>query len=211
RGYSRRRFLFQLGASAGLALLGERVVQGLENLRPVQIANPLSGYPQRGWEKVYRDLYRSDSTFTFLCAPNDTHNCLLHAHVKNGVVTRISPTFGYGKATDLEGNRSSARWDPRCCQKGLALVRRFYGDRRCKRPMMREGFKRWIDDGCPRDLGTGAVDPEKYLQRGKDNWIAVTWDQAMEYSARAVTNIAETYTGDAGAKRLLAQGYDPLM
>jgi nitrate reductase / nitrite oxidoreductase, alpha subunit len=211
-GPSRRRFLFQMAATgAGMALLGQSVALGLGNLRAVTVSNPLSGYPRRDWEKVYRDLYRSDSSFTFLCAPNDTHNCLLNAHIKNGVVTRISPTFGYGKATDLEGNRASARWDPRCCQKGLALVRRFYGDRRCKRPMVRAGFKRWIDDGCPRDDQSGAVDPEKYLQRGKDSWVAVTWDEAMAYSAKAITNIASTYSGDAGNQRLLAQGYDELM
>src|SRR5690606_4671331 len=90
KGLTRRRFLFQIATTgAGMALLGQRVARGLEYLQPVRVTNPLSGYPQRGWEKVYRDLYRSDSTFTFLCAPNDTHNCLLHAHLKNGVITRI--------------------------------------------------------------------------------------------------------------------------
>jgi hypothetical protein len=91
----------------------------------------------------------------FLCAPNDTHNCLLRAYVKNGVVVRIGPTFGYGKATDLYGNRASHRWDPRLCQKGLALVRRIYGDRRVKAPMVRRGFKDWADAGFPRDPATG--------------------------------------------------------
>ena len=75
----------------------------------------------------------------------------MRGYVKNGVVTRIAPTYGYHKATDLDGNRASQRWDPRCCQKGLALVRRFYGDRRCKRPLVREGFKHWVDEGMPRD------------------------------------------------------------
>ena len=206
---NRRQFLFTL-AGTGAGAIGARLAHGMQNLSPVAIENPLSGYPNRDWEKVYRNLYKSDSTFTFLCAPNDTHNCLLHAHIKNGVVTRISPTYGFGKATDLEGNRASARWDPRCCQKGLALVRRFYGDRRCKRPLVRKGFKQWMDDGCPRDAQTGAVDP-KYLQRGKDPWVGVTWDQAFDYSARAVVDITKAYTGEEGKKRLLAQGYDPLM
>lgn len=93
---------------------------------------------------------------------NDTHNCLLWAHVKNGVVTRVSPTYGYGKATDLLGNESTARWDPRRCQNGLELVRRFYGDRRIRKPMARSGFRSWIQAGCPRDAVTGAVD-HKYL------------------------------------------------
>jgi nitrate reductase alpha subunit len=179
-------------------------------LRPLDVENPLSGYPNRDWESVYRNLYQSDSSFVFLCAPNDTHNCLLRAHVKNGTVTRIAPTYGYHKATDLHGNRASQRWDPRVCQKGLALVRRFYGDRRCKRPVVRRGFKQWVDDGFPRDQSTGAVDP-KYLRRGEDSWERVTWDEALAMSGKALVNIARTYSGEEGKRRLLAQGYDPLM
>ena len=182
-----------------------------QDIVPLTVDNPLSGYPNRDWEKHYRNLYHSDSSFTFLCAPNDTHNCLLNAHVKNGVVTRISPTFGFSKATDLQGNRASQRWEPRVCQKGLALVRRFYGDRRCKRPMMRKGFKQWVEDGFPRDPQTGAVDADKYLRRGRDAWVAVNWDEALKYSAQAMANIAATYTGEQGKQYLLAQGYDPLM
>ncbi len=82
---------------------------------------------------------------------------------------------------------------------------------RCKRPLLRKGFKQWVDEGFPRDPLLGAVDPEKYLRRGRDAWVAVSWDEAFDYSAKAMANIAATYTGDAGRKRLLAQGYDPLM
>jgi nitrate reductase alpha subunit len=211
-GTSRRQFLSQLLAvGAGAAATTSWARAFTQDIVPLTIDNPLSGYPNRGWEKHYRDLYQSDSSFTFLCAPNDTHNCLLNAHVKNGVVTRISPTFGFSKATDLEGNRASQRWEPRVCQKGLALVRRFYGDRRCKRPMMRKGFKQWVEDGFPRDPNTGAVDFEKYLRRGRDAWVAVTWNEALKYSAQAMANIATTYTGEQGKQYLLAQGYDPLM
>ncbi|MCC6682643.1 MAG: molybdopterin-dependent oxidoreductase [Phycisphaeraceae bacterium] len=211
-GLSRRQFLYRMAATgAGFGLIGEQALAGVTQLQAVRIDNPLGAYPRRDWEKVYRDLYRSDSKFTFLCAPNDTHNCLLYAHVKNGVVTRIAPSMKYHQATDLDGNKASQRWDPRCCQKGLALVRRFYGDRRVKRPMVRSGFRRWIADGMPRDPKTGKVDPEKYLQRGKDDWETVSWDEAFDLSAKAMVDIARTYNGDAGRERLLAQGYDELM
>lgn len=188
----------------------ERALAELQQLQAVSVDNPLAGYPSREWERVYRDLYKSDSTFTFLCAPNDTHNCLLTAFVKNGVVTRIGPTWKYNEATDLDGNKASRRWDPRCCQKGLALVRKFYGDRRVKRPMGRKGFVDWMAAGMPRDAKTGKVDP-KYLQRGKDPWVPLTWDQAFDLSSKALLNIATTYNGEAGKQRLLAQGYDPEM
>ncbi len=187
---SRRKFMSQLLASgATISLISSHAASMLGDLQPTIITNPLSQYPNRDWEKVYRDLYQSDSKFSFLCAPNDTHNCLLWAYVKNGVVTRIAPTYGFSKATDLEGNQASGRWDPRCCQKGLALARRFYGDRRCKRPMVRRGFKQWIDDGQPRDPKTGEID-RKYLQRGIDGWVVATWDEAFDMSAKVLSNIA---------------------
>ena len=207
---SRRRFLFQLAGSAGSAVFADQVLGATRFLRPLSVENPLQSYPSRDWESVYRDLYRSDSSFTFLCAPNDTHNCLLRGHVKNGVVTRIAPTYGYHRARDLHGRSASQRWDPRCCQKGLALVRRFYGDRRCKRPLVRQGFKDWVESGMPRDPRTGAVDP-KYLRRGTDPWVAVSWEDAFALSAKALVDIARTYSGEEGRRRLLAQGYDPLM
>ncbi len=209
--WSRRRFLFRMAAAgAGSLLLTEQAFAAADALRPLRVGNPLFEYPNRDWEKVYRDLYHSDSSFVFLCAPNDTHNCLLRGYVKNGVVTRIAPTYGYHKATDLGGTPASRRWDPRCCQKGLALVRRFYGDRRCKRPLVRSGFKAWHDEGFPRDETTGAVDA-KYLKRGEDPWVAVSWDDAFRMSAAALENIARCYTGTEGQEKLRAQGFDPVM
>jgi nitrate reductase alpha subunit len=127
-------------------------------------ANPLASYPDRGWERVYRDLWNYDSKFTFLCAPNDTHNCILNAYVRQGVVTRIGPTMRYGEAVDLAGNRTTSRWDPRVCQKGLALTRRFYGDRRVNQCMVRVGFHSWYKEGFPRE--SNGLPPKKYFNRG---------------------------------------------
>lgn len=207
RKHTRRNFLVGvLGASAAAAT--QAGAAPLRFLKPMEVANPLAAYPNRDWEKSYRDIWKPDSSFVFLCAPNDTHNCLLRAYVKNGVVVRIGPTFGYGKAEDLYGNKASHRWDPRLCQKGLALVRRIYGDRRVKAPMIRVGFKQWADAGFPRDPATGKPDP-KYFQRGKDRWLRAGWDEAFDYSARALDNIARTYSGEQGKRHLDAQGYDP--
>ncbi|GAB4349864.1 MAG: hypothetical protein Kow0099_33110 [Candidatus Abyssubacteria bacterium] len=172
--------------------------------------NPLEQYPDRNWEKVYRDLIRPDSTYTFLCAPNDTHNCLLRAYVKNGVIVRIGATYGYGKAEDIYGNKASARWDPRCCQKGLALTRRFYGDRRVKGPMVRKGFREWVEAGFPRDPDT-ARPPAEYFNRARDSWESIPWDKAADLAAKTLINIAQTYSGEEGATRLRAQGYDEEM
>lgn len=201
------RGLFGVGA---VAAADQAIAAPLKFLKPLQVDNPLASYPNRDWEKTYRNIFNYDSSFVFLCAPNDTHNCMLRAYVKNGVVTRIGPTFGYGKAEDLAGNRASGRWDPRICQKGLALVRRIYGDRRVKAPMVRAGFKAWVDAGMPRDATTGVVDP-RYLQRGKDSWVKVSWQQAWDYSAKAIDNISRTYSGEKGQGLLRKQGYDEAM
>ncbi|MEW5742620.1 MAG: molybdopterin-dependent oxidoreductase [Myxococcota bacterium] len=206
----KRRTLLRGLFGAGVLAATDSAAAPLKFLKPMQVDNPLAAYPNRDWEKAYRNIFNYDSSFVFLCAPNDTHNCLLRAYVKNGVVTRIGPTFGYGKAEDLAGHRASARWDPRICQKGLALVRRIYGDRRVKAPMVRKGFKEWADAGFPRDPKTGVVDP-KYLQRGKEPFIKVSWQQAYDYSAKALENIMRTYSGEEGKAKLAAQGYDPAM
>jgi nitrate reductase / nitrite oxidoreductase, alpha subunit len=208
---ARRRFLKMAGAAGFGALASPAdLFAQYRYLAPVQVDNPLAAYPNRDWERMYRDIFRTDRSFVFMCCPNDTHNCLLNAFVKNNVVVRIEPTYGYGKAQDLYGNRASHRWDPRCCQKGLVLARRFYGDRRVNGAFLRKGFKEWVDRGFARDPQTGAA-PRELMRRGWDSWVRVPHEEAYRYHTRALENIARTYSGDQGKRYLLAQGYDPDM
>ena len=203
---TRREFLgASLASLAGLTLSAP----ALASLTFIpEIDNPLSHYPARDWEKIYRDLFKHDTTYHFLCAPNDTHNCLLKAFVKNGVITRIGPSYGYGQAKDLYGNQASSRWEPRICNKGLALTRRVQGPRRIKYPMVREGFKKWVEDGFPREAD--GQPPKKYFNRAKENFIRVSWDEVFEIAAKALVNIATTYSGEKGQELLRKQGhYDP--
>jgi len=202
---NRREFL-EWAAAAGFGAFVASATQGwgLE-----AIDNPLAFYPNRDWERAYRDLFKWDSKFHFLCAPNDTHNCLLTGYVRSGVVTRIGPSMRYGEATDLQGNRTTHRWDPRVCQKGLALTRRFYGDRRVRHCMVRAGWKKWVESGFPR--GADGRAPIEYFNRARDEWVRATHDEAAALVAKALVNIATTYSGEAGAKRLEAQHYDPAM
>jgi nitrate reductase alpha subunit len=213
---SRRQLLGRAAAAGAGVLAGELLLAprylraaGQGSSEAVAIANPLTVFPDRGWEGIYRDLFAEEDSFVFTCAPNDTHNCLLRAHTKNGVIVRISPTYGYGKAEDLLGNRASHRWDPRICQKGLILGRRIYGDRRVKAPMVRKGFKEWVDAGFPRNAdGTPAMDT---TLRGTDTFVRIGWDEAVTIAASAIEDIARAYTGEEGARRLEAQGYEPAM
>lgn len=202
RGIDRRQFLVA-AESAGFAALLASATRAWGLQAP---ENPLASYPDRSWERVYRDLFAYDSTFHFLCAPNDTHNCLIKSFVRSGVVTRLGPSMRYGEATDLDGKQTTHRWDPRICQKGLALTRRFYGDRRVRHCMVRKGFKAWHDAGFPRT--ENGLPPKEYFERARDQWVRVTHDEAAAVAAAAVTNIARTYTGDEGKQKLLAQHYD---
>jgi len=199
---SRREFLEAVSAAGfGALVVSATRAWGLD-----APSNPLATYPDRSWERVYRDLWKYDSTFHFTCAPNDTHNCILTAYVRSGVVTRIGPSMRYGDATDLMGNRATHRWDPRVCQKGLALTRRFYGDRRVSHCMVRKGFKRWVDAGFPREKD--GLPLREYFDRARDEWLRMSHDEAAAIAAAALKNIAETYSGEVGQRRLLAQHYD---
>jgi nitrate reductase alpha subunit len=162
-GIRRRDFLKATSATLGVIAAGELL--SLSVLRPASAeGNPLAEYPSRDWETLYRDVYAHDQSFVFVCTPNCTHNCYLRAYVKNGVITRCGPTQRYHEASDLYGTKSSQRWDPRHCNKGIALVRRFTGDRRVKAPKVRQGFMQWVERDFPRDKD--GLPPAEFFRRG---------------------------------------------
>ncbi len=175
-----------------------------------EFANPLAAYPSREWEKIYRDQYRYDSTFSWVCSPNDTHACRVLAYVRNGVVTRMGAQYDYQNYKDLYGNHATANWNPRQCAKGYTFHRLVYGPYRLKYPMVRKGWKKWAEDGFP------ALTPElrtryKFDSRGSDTFLRIGWEEAFSLIARGYVAIARTYSGPDGAKRLLADGYPPEM
>lgn len=205
--FTRKEFLKISAVAAAAVALNKPLLAALKFIP--EIDNPLDFYPDRDWEKIYRNQFKYDYTFHFLCAPNDTHNCLLRAYVKNDIITRIGPSYGYGKAKDVYGNQASHRWDPRLCQKGLAMIRKVYGPRRVKHPYVRKGFMEWHDAGFPRDED-GKI-PAKFLNRGKEGFIKVPFETACEIVAQSMANIARTYSGDGGGELLKKQGYDEAM
>ncbi|MEX2547626.1 MAG: molybdopterin-dependent oxidoreductase [Chloroflexota bacterium] len=212
RPLSRRQFLIvaaggTVGVAAFLATSGRLP---LELLEPVDVADPLGAYPDRGWESVYRDQYRYDRTFTFVCSPNDTHSCRLKAIVRNGIVMRTEQAYDVSRYADLYGNTATAAWHPRGCAKGYQVHRRVYGPFRLKYPLIRKGWKAWADDGFPpltAELRT------RYLfdARGSDELVRASWGDAHRYMAKGLVAIARTYSGDDGRRRLEAEGYPPEM
>ncbi len=184
----------------------------LFGLQPVNIANPLGVYPNRGWEEVYRDQYRYDRSFSWVCAPNDTHNCRMVAFVRNGIVLRSEQQYESGKVKDLYGHTDTEHWNPRGCAKGFTQQRRLYGPYRLRYPLIRKGWKAWADDGFPSLSDNPELrDKYKFNSRGTDTFVRVTWDEIYRYHAKAVVAIAKTYSGSEGAKRLKADGYEPEM
>ena len=206
----RRSFLKVTGgvAAGGTALYMERKMAFLQAAPGID--NPLLVYPNRDWEKLYRDQYRYDSSFTFVCAPNCTHNCRLRAFVRNGVVMRTEQNYDGQLVGDLNGNKSTNAWNPRGCNKGAALTRRIYGPYRLKGPMIRAGWKAWADAGFPA-LDEANRGKYKFLARGTDTFTRVTWDEAFSYAAKGMTAVAKRYSGEEGKKILLAEGYQPEM
>ena len=209
-GLSRRTFLKASGAvAAEVAALGAFGLP-LRFLRAAEgVDNPLRYYPNRGWEQVYRDQYAYDGSFTFICAPNDTHMCRLRAFVRNGVVLRIEQNYDGGACGDPQGNRSTVAWNPRGCLKGYTLHRRVYGPYRLKQPMLRAGWQAWADAGFPSLSDDPALRTRYgFDARDGDEFVPVSWEVADGYVARALLAIAETYSGDEGRRRLIeGDGY----
>jgi nitrate reductase alpha subunit len=207
---SRRGFLKVAGGTAvGVASLGQAGM-ALRRLAPVSVTNPLEEYPDRGWEGVYRDQYRYDSSFPYVCSPNDTHACRMRAFVRNGVVMRIEQNYDAGHITDALGNSTTAHWNPRGCPKGMTMQRRIYGPYRLRYPMVREGWKRWADDGYPY-LTPELRERYAFTSRGTDTFVRVGWEEVSRYMAGAIVATARHYTGEEGARRLLDEGYVPEM
>ena len=209
RGLSRRDFCALSGAGLGGLLLG-----GLGGLRLLEaredVPNPLAHYPNRDWEKLYRELYAYDSHFPFVCAPNDTHNCRIRALVRNGVIIRIGNEYDVEKVCDLYGNHATCNWNPRQCAKGYTFHRIVYGPHRLKFPICRKGWKQWADDGFPY-LTPELRTQYKFDTRGTDKFVRVSWDDAFRYLGRGLVAIAKHYSGDLGRQRLQEQGYQPEM
>jgi nitrate reductase alpha subunit len=208
RGIDRRDFLRWLGVGA-TATVAELPLP-LRLLAAEADQNPLAGSPARDWERIYRDQYRYDSSFDWVCSPNDTHACRVRAFVRNSVVTRLGNTYDYQTYGDLYGNRATANWNPRQCAKGYTFHRVLYGPYRLKHPIVRRGWKAWADAGFPELTGELR---SKYLfdARGQDEFVQISWEDAFRSIARGLIAIAERYSGDGGKEELLGQGYQPEM
>src|SRR2546429_143239 len=208
--FTRRQFMKASAGTIAVLAIADKAL-ALTALQPViEVGNPLGEYPDRSWERVYHDQYRYDSSFTYCCAPNDTHECRVRAFVRNGVVMRVEQNYDHQTYEDLYGNRGAFAGNPRMCRRGYTFHRRVYGPYRLKGPMLRKGWKAWVDDGCP-ELTPEVKTKYRFASRGEDDMLRVSWDTIGTYLAKAQIKIAERYSGESGARRLREQGYPPEM
>lgn len=207
--FTRRKFLELCASGGGMLIAGGARSWAFE---PVSVDNPLGVYPDRDWENVYLDQYKYDEVFTWICAPNDTHMCRMKAFVRNGVMIRSEQNYDHDRYGDLYGNSATKAWNPRGCPKGFTMQRRIYGPYRLKGPVLRNGWKEWVDAGCP----SLSEHPElrtkyKFDDRGNDGFARLSWDDVSGYIAKAIIAIAKTYSGDEGTQRLARDGYEARM
>src|ERR1044071_3427485 len=205
---SRRSFLQRSGlVGAGVTAAQFLPLRFLQAQQATDdVLNPLAHYPNRNWEQLYRNQYAYDHVFSWVCAPNDTHNCRINAHVRNGIIVRLGEQYDVHTYTDLYGKHASAAWGNRHCAKGYTFHRILYGPYRLKHPIVRRGWKRWADDGFP-PLTAEVKAKYKFDTRGTDKFERISWDDAFAYIAKATKAIASRYSGEAGAQLLEAQGY----
>ena len=199
---SRREFLYLSGRTA----LGMAAFPELRLLRPINVDNPLESYPDRDWERVYRNQYAYDDSFTFVCSPNDTHACRLRAFTRNGIILRSETNYDVERYADLYGNTATAHWHPRGCKKGQTFHRRVYGPHRLKGPLMRKGWQEWADAGFPL-LNSSNRTKYKFDSRGTDELLPTSWETAYDYIARGMIAIATRYSSEEGHQLLRAQEY----
>lgn len=206
---SRRHFLESLIASGGALLASGPQTWAF---KPVSVEHPLGSYPDRGWEKVYLDQYKYDSTFTWVCAPNDTHMCRLRAFVRNGVMLRSEQNYDHDRIGDLYGHKATKAWNPRGCPKGYTMQRRIYGPYRLKGPVLRKGWKEWADAGFPSLSDHPELRTKyKFDDRGNDTFVRLSWEEMFKYVALGLEAVARTYSGQDGAARLTKDGYEQPM
>src|SRR5881392_2673772 len=160
---TRRQFLKTTAGTIAAVAIADQAL-ALTALQPViEVGNPLGEYPDRSWERVYHDQYRYDSSFTYICTPNDTHACRVRAFVRNGVVMRVEQNYDHQTYEDLYDNRGTFAHNPRMCLKG---------------------YKAWVDDGCP-ELTPDVKSKYRFNSRGEDDMLRVSWDTIATYMAKA--------------------------
>lgn len=108
------------------------------------------------------------------CWHNCGGRCLLVAHVADGVVTRVKTDDTHPDSPDFPQQRG--------CVRGRSQRMQIFAADRLKYPMKR---KNWEPGGGKKEL------------RGKDEWVRISWEEALDIVASEIKRIVATYGNDA--------------
>lgn len=108
------------------------------------------------------------------CWGNCGGRCLNLAYVEDGIVTRQKTDDTHPDSPDFPQQRG--------CARGRSQRRRVFGADRLKYPMKRA---HWAPGGGDKSL------------RGKDEWVRISWDEALDIVASEVRRIQEKYGNDS--------------
>ena len=116
------------------------------------------------------------------CWHNCGGRCLNKAYVVDGIVVKQKTDDTHLDSADYPQQRG--------CQRGRSQRHQVFGADRIKYPMKR---KHWEPGGGNKEL------------RGKDEWVRISWDEALELVAGELKRIKEGYgnTSILGSSRLL--------
>jgi len=96
--------------------------------------------------------------------------CPNYAYVVDSVVSRLKPDDTHPDSPDYPQQRG--------CARGRAQRFQVFGADRLKYPMKRRG---WEPGGGNREL------------RGRDDWVRISWDEALDLVASEIKRVKETY------------------
>ena len=116
---------------------------------------------------------------TAICWHNCGGRCLLRAYVVDGVVQRLKTDDTHPDSVDYPQQRA--------CARGRSQRMQVFSPDRLKYPMKR---KNWAPGGGKKEL------------RGKDEWVRISWDEALDLVAAEIKRIKEKYGNEA----ILAHG-----
>ncbi|MFZ5857940.1 MAG: molybdopterin-dependent oxidoreductase [Chloroflexota bacterium] len=108
------------------------------------------------------------------CWHNCGGRCLIKAQVVDGVVTRVKTDDTHPDSADYPQQRG--------CVRGRAQRKVIFGADRLKYPMIR---KNWAPGGGKKEL------------RGKDEWVRISWEEALDIYASEIKRVKEEFGNES--------------
>lgn len=128
------------------------------------------GYGLKAVEAAAEQAANEGKWVPAACWGNCGGRCYNAAYVVDGVVTRQKTDDTHPDSPDFPQQRG--------CARGRAQRHRVFGADRIKYPMKRA---HWEPGGGDKSL------------RGRDEWVRITWDEALDIVASEIKRISETY------------------